>query len=220
MTNAKKAKAERREREARRKRPALDGALRLWLGIAAGAAALILVAVLVTSGGGTGGGGGASVAPPGSVTVDGPALTAVLPAGAAIPDWSAPSLDGTGTVSWSDYAGKPAVLSVWASWCPHCQVELPRLSAAVAAHPGIALVSITTAQGREPGPTPAEYMAQQGLSFPVGVDDAQTTLMRAMGVQGFPTVYYVDSQGKVVTSTEGEVPSDQLTQILIDLANR
>jgi Peroxiredoxin len=141
----------------------------------------------------------------------------LLQTGDTIPEFSAPALDG-GVFTWSDYLGTPTVLAVWASWCPHCQVELPRLDAAVNGHPGLQLVSVTTATGMAEGaPTPQEYMDSQGLTFPVAIDDEQVTLMTGLGVTSFPTVFFVDASGTVVAATTGEMDPAALERILADL---
>jgi peroxiredoxin len=128
-----------------------------------------------------------------------------LAAGDQVPDFSAPGLDG-GTVSWSDVEGSPAVLVVWASWCPHCQAELPVLVPATQARGDIELVSVTTAIGQNPGPTPSEFLSDEGLTMATAVDDAAGTLMQGLGVMSFPTVYYVGADGTVVNATVGESP--------------
>jgi thiol-disulfide isomerase/thioredoxin len=149
-------------------------------------------------------GGGGEPADEGTVSIDrapGPALAV----GEAVPQWSAPALDGSGTISWSDYVGKPTVLSIWASWCPHCQAELPRLAAALESHPDIQIVTVTTAIGQQPGPTPQGYLDSEGLTFPVAKDDGERTLMGGLGVESFPTTYFVGSDGKVLEAKVGEV---------------
>ena len=189
-----------------------------WIAIAAVVGVVVLAAMFFAGGDG-GAGDGFSPSAPGTVTVDrapGPPLSA----GEPVPDFEAPSLDGSGPIAWRDVEGGPTVLTIWAPWCPHCQVELPRLDAAVKERPDIELVSITTAYGAQPGPTPGEYMVEEGLSFPVAVDDEAQTLLQAFGVESFPTTYYVASDGTVVTSTTGEVPAAQLDAILDDLAGR
>jgi len=140
----------------------------------------------------------------------------LLEAGDTVPEFMAPALDG-GEFTWSDYVGTPTVLAVWAPWCPHCQVELPRLSAAVQTHPALQLVSVATAIGAVEGPTPQEYMDAEGLTFPVALDDAQATLMQGLGVTSFPTVYYVDASGAVVAATTGELEPAALERILAQL---
>jgi len=162
-------------------------------------------------------GGGSSDTPPsavGQVTIA-PASGPVQ-AGDTIPAFSAPALGG-GTMRWTAYAGKPTVLAIWAPWCPHCQAELPRLSAAMAAHPDLQLVTVATAIGQEPGPSVGGYLADHGLTFPVGVDDSQNTILNGLGVNSFPTIFYVDAEGKVVQVSTGELSPDQLSAALDQL---
>lgn len=199
------SKKARREAERRRQR---RNNLLIGLGVLV---ALAVVAALALSGSGEDA-SGTGPAAAGSVSIDrapGPPLTE----GEAIPEFTAPMLGG-GTMNWSDYVGTPTVLAVWAPWCPHCQAELPRLGPAVEARPELQMVSVATAIGQNPGPTPEGFLADQGLSFPVGIDDQQGTIMAGLGVQSFPTTYFVASDGTVVAMTEGEIPDDQLNQTL------
>lgn len=199
MTNAKKSK---QKRAAASRRPATRGAKRgganaIWIGLGALVLVLILVAAFA-------GGESPDAADEGTVTIareSGPTLQV----GEAVPEFSAPTLDGSGTITWSDYVGTPTVLAVWASWCPHCQAELPRLAAALENHPNIQMVSVTTAIGQNPGPTPQGYMDSEGLTFPVATDDSNNTLMKGLGVASFPTTYFVGHDGNVVEATVGEV---------------
>ena len=163
----------------------------------------------------------ASVSPTASatgtaVTVDGPARTSLLAIGEAVPGFSAPDLAG-GTIAWSDYVGTPTVLAVWAPWCPHCQAELPVLAQVVQQFPDVNLVSVATAVGEYPGPSPAEYMQSKGLSFPVALDDANYTLAQAFGIQAFPTIFFVGADGMVQQAYEGETPSTELQQAIQNL---
>jgi thiol-disulfide isomerase/thioredoxin len=135
-----------------------------------------------------------------------------LQQGETVPEFSAPNLFG-GRVSWSDYAGKPTVLVIWAPWCPHCQKELPLLGRIAPDYPGVQIVTVATAIGREPGPTPDQLMADSNLDSPTAVDDDNGTLMSGLGVEGFPTSYYVKADGTVMQMTSGETPEDQLRSL-------
>jgi peroxiredoxin len=216
MTNATKSKAAQGSKAARREAERRRSQRRLMLIIGGVVAVVVVIGAVALTGGGDGGSGGTSAAPAGQVTIDrapGPQLQI----GDTIPAFTAPLMGG-GTMRWDDYLGTPTVLAIWAPWCPHCQAELPRLSAGTDARPGVQMVSVATAIGQNPGPTPEEYMASQSLTFPVGIDDGSGTILQGMGVQSFPTTYYVDPNGKVVNVTVGEVRDDQLNQILDDLA--
>jgi thiol-disulfide isomerase/thioredoxin len=161
------------------------------------------------------------------VSVAGAPRSAPLDVGDAVPSFSAPGFHMSSSaadasivrerVDWSTYRGTPAVVSLWASWCPHCQAELPVLADAVDGAPGVHLVTIVTSIGQHPGPTPSEYLAEHGLTFPVAIDDAGGTLARAFGLRAFPTLYFVDSSGKVTYAAEGEIPEDVLKEQLAKL---
>jgi len=211
-----KAEKTRARAEARREAE-LRAQQHRYLGIALGGVALVVaVAVFVVVLIGQGDGDGTGPSAPGEVTVQGSPRATPLQAGEAVPAFTAPELAG-GTVEWSTYAGKPVVLSVWASWCPHCQVELPVLDRVMKDYAGVGFVTIVTATGVRPGPTPEEYMLENQLDFPVAVDDEGETLAAALGIQGFPTLYFVDSDGTVAAQLSGEVAEADLRSTIESL---
>jgi peroxiredoxin len=214
MTNATKSKQRsgrqtkaerRREQERRAARQRL-----VWIAVAV----VAVVGALLLSGGGQAG-DGQTAAPADAVSID-RATGPQLEIGDQVPAFSAPDLDG-GTVSWSDYQGSPTVLVVWASWCPHCQAELPVLVPATQAREGVELVSVTTAIGQNPGPTPSEFLADEGLTMTTAVDDDAGTLLQGLGVSSFPTVYYVNADGTVADVSIGESPEGAIEASLDEL---
>jgi thiol-disulfide isomerase/thioredoxin len=209
MTNATKSKQRAgRKSKAERVREQQRRATRqrfVWIAVAVVAVAAVIGALLLSGGNDD---GGSVAAPADAVSIDrapGPQLAI----GEPVPAFSAPGLGG-GSVAWSDYEGSPTVLVVWASWCPHCQAELPILVPAVQARDGVELVSITTAVGQQPGPTPEGFLADEGLTMTTGVDDEAGTLMQGLGVSGFPTVYYVAADGTVANVSVGESSAEAI----------
>lgn len=221
MANGKQAqtKRERQRERAEAKRAAQRKAQqRRTLGYTLGGIAFIafvVVLVVTLMGGGESAGGGPSAA--GEVTVDGPPRDAQLAPGDAVPSFTAPDLF-EGTVAWDDYAGGPAVLSVWAPWCPHCQSELPVVDRVMEGYPDVGWLTIVTAIDAQPGPAPEEYMTDNDLSFPVAVDDDQGTLASAFGIEVFPTLYFVNSDGTVDVTLTGEVDESTLRSTIESLS--
>lgn len=191
---------------AKRKRQILT----VWAPI--GLIALIVVVAISLGGGGTGAG---KVSSSSDVKVSGDSLSKGDPTGEMVPSFSAPGLDGK-TVSWEP--GQPTVLTVWAAWCPHCQVELPVLEQVKDSYPGVETLSIVTAQGQQPGPTPEKFVADNDITIPVAVDDAGKKLMNAMGVEGFPTLYFINPDGTVRSKAGGEPSEEELNAAYQDLA--
>jgi cytochrome c biogenesis protein CcmG, thiol:disulfide interchange protein DsbE len=153
---------------------------------------------------------------PSDVSTSGSPRAEPLSTGDRVPTFRAPGVFG-GTVDWRTYAGRPAVLSVWAPWCPHCQAELPILDSVMRDHPGVGFVTIATAVDPATPPSPDAYLREHGLSFPAAVDDARGTLGSAFGIRGFPTIYLVGSDGRVVRMFEGEVDEATLHQAIASL---
>lgn len=105
-----------------------------------------------------------------------------------------------GPVTLASLAGKPTLLAVWAPWCGVCKLESSNVSRARAwlgerAH----VVSVATAF--EDVGQVRQYMAAQGVDYPVLL--AQDDFARLMQVQAFPTVFVLDSQGRIVSSVQG-----------------
>lgn len=225
MSNpAKATKRERQRAKAEQRRLAQRRAdQRRMLGFTLGAIALIAVAgvAIVAMQGGGAGDGPIRPSASGDVLVDGPPRTSLLAPGDTIPAFSAPGFrmaaDGSGgfkvereSVDWSDYVGSPAVISIWAEWCPHCQVELPVLRDVMTEFPGVRLVTILSSIGTQPGPEPDEYLADNELTFPVAVDDEAGRLAQAFGLEAFPSILFVDASGTVTYANTGEVPAAEL----------
>jgi len=211
-TKRQRQRAAAEERAAARRRRQRRSTLGRGLGALA-LVAIVTVAVVVIAGAEDGGGPSGAT----EVTVAGQARSEPLAAGEEVPDFSAPGLAG-GLVAWSDYAGRPIVLSIWAPWCPSCQKELPILDRIVREFPDVSLVTIVTAIGDKPGPTPEGYLADNGLTFPAAVDDGAGTLAGAFGITGFPTLYFVSSDGTVAEYGVGELSEQQLREAIGSLS--
>lgn len=174
---------------------------------------LIILVLFVANGGVEGGG---KVSASGDVTT-GEARTDPLEAGETVPDFEAPELTD-GTVRWSDYAGKPAALAVWAAWCENCQQELPVLQTLSEEFPEVPVVSIATSQRPGGGYTPESFVEAKGITFPVAVDDASGKMRQAMGVEGFPTLYFVNADGTVKEAFVGLTDEGTLRSQFQELA--
>ena len=72
----------------------------------------------------------------------------MTPPAIRLPPLTLSSLEGR-PVSLVDFAGKPTVVNLWASWCPPCRREMPALQQAQAANPDVNIVFVN--QGEEPG---------------------------------------------------------------------
>lgn len=191
-----------------------------------GVAALI---ALIGTGGGSSKSTGTETAP---VTVSGTALAgaggsglidpATDPAvGKTVPSLSGSTPSGT-PISYAPN-GKPTIYLFVAHWCPHCQAELPRIAAWIeqgsALSSRVAWRTISTAvnSDRDNYP-PSAWFTKTKWDEPVMVDSAKGDAATAFGLQSFPYLIFVDSNGVVKQRATGELTLDELQSAIRTIA--
>ncbi|WP_020206471.1 MULTISPECIES: TlpA family protein disulfide reductase [Cupriavidus] len=121
-------------------------------------------------------------------------------------------LDGR-TVAPAQWAGKPLVLEVWASWCPFCALQNPRLQKLYdsigGARGGLQVLAVSI--DKDPKEAGA-YMAKHGYTFPAAMD---TPALRAVlgKRRGLPELYVIDAGGKVVQKEAGEMLEEDVAAL-------
>lgn len=118
------------------------------------------------------------------------------------PDFTIQTPDGK-ELRLKDYQGKAILLNFWATWCGPCAKELPQMAKLYEQYKdkGFVLIGVSLDFG---GPeTVKAFLEAHQLNFPVGID-TEKEAVKAYGVRGLPTSYFINSQGKVVGWLTGE----------------
>jgi thiol-disulfide isomerase/thioredoxin len=115
------------------------------------------------------------------------------------PPFSLQSLSGQ-TVSLESLKGKPVLLAFWAPWCGVCKTESKNFSW-VKSVVGDRAHVLSVASSWEQVAEVQGYVAQQAVDYPVLLDVDQ--LSSRFRVEAFPTVYFLDSEGRVKRSAVG-----------------
>jgi thiol-disulfide isomerase/thioredoxin len=141
--------------------------------------------------------------------------------GLRVPDISAVSLDGE-IVTIEQANGRGKVYGFFAHWCPHCQVELPRLVAyfeTIGLPEGVDFHAVSTAINPDAENFPPErWFATEEWPFPVLDDSSSGEVSAAFGLPGFPYFVVVDGDGNVTQRLAGELSDDVAVAALLDLA--
>jgi thiol-disulfide isomerase/thioredoxin len=121
------------------------------------------------------------------------------------------TLDGA-TVTLESLRGRPVALAFWAPWCQVCAAQSGNLSR-VARWAGDRgrVVSVASAYGDV-----AEvraYMKAHTVEYPVLLGDDETA--RAFRVEAYPTVYFLDAEGRIKRSVAGYTTSGGLLARLL-----
>jgi peroxiredoxin len=119
------------------------------------------------------------------------------------PDFSALTLDGR-TVSLTDFRGqKKLVVTFWASWCGPCRLEMPSLIQFYKTnHRDTSDFEILAVSIDEDPRAAADFATAMKLNFPILVDPDKK-IANAYQVEGIPTMFVIDKDGKVVYGRAG-----------------
>lgn len=126
------------------------------------------------------------------------------------PDFTVLDMNGN-SVKLSDLLGKPIVLNFWASWCTPCKTEMPEFNEVYEdLGKDITFMMVNLVDGkRETKETGAQYITEQGFSFPVYFDTEQEGA-NAYGIRSIPTTIFIDKDGYIVTGAQGTIDTATL----------
>jgi thiol-disulfide isomerase/thioredoxin len=128
-------------------------------------------------------------------------------AGLAAPKALFTGADGR-DVNLSDFAGRPLLLNLWATWCAPCKAEMPTLDALAALEEGrVSVIAVSQdLEGREPVTAFFKDTAVKNLE---PYTDSDNALLAAFGnAVALPTTILYDSDGKEVWRIAGGVEWD------------
>jgi thiol-disulfide isomerase/thioredoxin len=103
--------------------------------------------------------------------------------------------------------GKPRIVNLWATWCPPCRREMPRLVKAAAAHPGIDFLFADQGEAKQAVAAYADrFHMPRGhvLLDPVGA------LGQAYKSSGLPTTLFIGADGRLRAMRVGELSPEAL----------
>ena len=128
--------------------------------------------------------------------------------GKPFPDFAAERLDGEGgdLVRRADLLGSPALVNVWATWCPTCKAEhdeLLRIRAATAA--AGAPMRIIGVNYKDDPAKARRWLIDYGDPYDFNLVDADGALGVELGVYGAPETFLLNAQGDVVFKQVGAI---------------
>jgi cytochrome c biogenesis protein CcmG, thiol:disulfide interchange protein DsbE len=122
-----------------------------------------------------------------------------------VPPMALPALEpGTGSLTTQDFAGKLALINVYASWCSGCRVEHPTLLQ-IAKDGAIPLYGINWKD--KPGDG-LKWLKANGSPYLKVGDDPSGRLGIDMGVTGIPETFVVDRTGRIRYRHAGPITPD------------
>jgi len=124
-------------------------------------------------------------------------------------DFVVPTLDGN-SVQLSDLRGRPVVLYFFATWCGSCTFDMPVMETFYQQETDSGLVVLAVDVGQSES-TVRDFVAEGGYTFPVGLD-GNMDIGRAYRLLGFPSTYFIDSDGVIRHVRMGQVSKEILEE--------
>ena len=133
-----------------------------------------------------------------------------LAPGASLPVLELPDLQGRRVRLGGP--GQPLVLNFWATWCPPCQEEIPDL---IALHGDKKnnLVVIGIAMDYRNAKQVTDFADGLLVDYPIVLGDARVT-SQIGPVQGLPTTYLYNPEGKMVAQQVGAITRESVESFI------
>lgn len=122
-------------------------------------------------------------------------------AGSRAPAYAIKTIDGQ-DFSVEKMRGRVVVLNVWATWCKPCLAEMPALERLHQALSDKGLVVIGVGTDALQGGDVRKFAADLGITFRIA-HDPERRIEKLYLVQGLPTTFVIDKQGRIDRKTLG-----------------
>jgi thiol-disulfide isomerase/thioredoxin len=118
----------------------------------------------------------------------------------------------------ADFAGKPLLVNLWASWCAPCVKELPTLDSLARSNQGIRVLAVSQDSG--PHASVVAFLQAHRIGTLDAYQDPSMGLSGALGADVLPTSVLFDPQGREVWRYVGDLDwsSPQAAKLLSEAA--
>jgi len=147
----------------------------------------------------------------------GPAREYIPVIGKEAPDFTLTDINGK-EHKLSDHKGKNVILVFWATWCGPCKMAVPHLMELrkTVSEDKLAIMALSYVSSYPPNTAKMikDFADAKELNYtvlPVGSDGAGTLYD---SVNSLPTVFFIDTEGKMKIATSGLMPLDDFKAIL------
>ena len=134
------------------------------------------------------------------------------------PPFRLPQLGG-GEVSLADLKGKVVLINLWATWCPSCVRETPRLVRLAEQYQadGLVVLGVNTTFQDDRAEV-EKFVRDYKVTYPVLID-LQDDFRDGYTAQLLPTSYLIDREGNIVQIKVGEIDETQLEAKIREVLN-
>jgi len=133
-------------------------------------------------------------------------------------DFALPDLSGK-ISSLKDFKGKVFIINFWATWCPACEEEIPKLNELQERYKNEGLVVLGIALDKDSLNLVEPFVQKKGIAYPILKGDEQV-LRSLKDFSGIPTTLIMDQKGNIKKKYDGSFDKDDLEKNLKELLLR
>ena len=117
-------------------------------------------------------------------------------------------------VALSKFLGKPIVINFWTSWCGYCVREMPDFDKAAKKYTDVEFVMVNaTADKRETEEKAKDYIKDNKFTLNFYFDMYKDAVFQ-YGITSYPTTFFLDSKGNIVSYSAGSLDYDGLVDCI------
>ena len=107
-----------------------------------------------------------------------------------------------GETSLAEFAGKPLLVNLWATWCAPCVKELPTLAELAESRKNLTVLALS--QDMQPQPTVAAFLDERKIGLEP-FQDPEMAMSSELGANILPTTLLYGSDGKEIWRYTGDL---------------
>ncbi|MBI4889062.1 MAG: TlpA family protein disulfide reductase [Acidobacteria bacterium] len=111
-------------------------------------------------------------------------------------------------VKLSDYRGKVVLLNFWATWCGPCKIEIPWFKDFQKTYKDRGFTVLGVSMDEDGWEAVKPYIAEKELNYPVVLGTEEVD-QKYGGIEGLPTTFILDRDGKIAAVHVGLVSKKQ-----------
>ena len=139
-------------------------------------------------------------------------------------DFNFPDLNGK-IHSMNDFRGQILVINFWATWCPPCVEEVPKLSNLYNRYKSRGIQVIGIALDKDSLNLLDPFVKKHGITYPILVGNDQVVANLSAGslgknFKGVPATFLFDRKGQIYKRFDGSFDLEQLEESLQTLLNQ
>ena len=139
-------------------------------------------------------------------------------------DFSLPDLNGK-IHSMNEFRGQILVINFWATWCPPCVDDVPKLSNLYTRYRNKGIQVIGIALDKDSLDLLDQFVKRNAINYPIFVGDEKLLVSlsaKSVGknLKGVPFTLFLDKKGQIYKRFDGSFDLEQLEESLQTLLNQ